>query len=481
MNLRFLLPTAFLLFIGSLLTAQNLVSSTFVGSRTAAQLIAEFNVPFVQFGAKYYKILYSTPDVHGVLDTASGLMAVPDDPTKIYPRLVYQHGTSGSRQDVPSVNVTQGGEGRIGLLCAGLGYVVFLPDYLGLGASRGFHPYVHAASEASAAMDMLRAGTQLLVQNQIFINDQLFITGYSQGGHAAMALHRAIEKDPSKEFTVTAAAPLSGPYSIGEAMRDLILTDKVYYYPAYIPNTALSYQTVYGNVFTKITDVFKPLYAVEIEKFYKNQISLSELNEKLITLLTVNEGSCRPFKMLQDTTVQAVITNPNHPINVALLANNTYNNWIPKAPMRLFYCMADDQVPFQNSIVARDTLTAAGAPNFQATDVNPTADHGGCVSPALFSTVLFFSGFIQIGTVGNSAPAETSRLGIAPNPVQDVLRLVDLPDAGRLEIIDFQGRVHINTNLSAGDHELDVANLPKGIYVAQFISGKRIWTARVVK
>lgn len=481
MTLRSLFATASFLLVGGLLSAQSLVSATFIGSKTAAQLVAEFNVPFIEFGAKYYRVLYTTPDVHGVLDTASGLIAVPDNPTKIYPRLVYQHGTSGSRQDVPSVNVTQDGEGRIGVLCAGLGYVAFLPDYLGLGAARGFHPYVHAASEASAALDMLRAGTAFLSQNQVFINDQLFITGYSQGGHAAMALHRTIEKDPAQEFTVTAAAPLSGPYSIGEAMRDLILTDKVYYYPAYIPNTALSYQTAYGNVFTKMTDVFKPLYAVEIEKFYINKISLSELNEKLITLLTTNEGSCRPFKMLQDTTVQAVISNPNHPINVALRANNVYNNWLPKAPMRLFYCMADDQVPFQNSIVARDTLTAAGAPNFQATDVNSTADHGGCVSPALFSTVLFFSGFKQIGTVGTSTPLESDKLSIAPNPVQDVLQLVDLPDGGRFEIVDFQGRVQISTYLQAGDHVVDVASLPSGIYLAAFISGKRVWTARLVK
>jgi dienelactone hydrolase len=136
------------------------------------------------------------------------------------------------------------GEGQVGLLFAGLGYVAFLPDYLGLGlTSRGFHPYVHAASEAWAALDMLRAGDQFCQQLQVAVNAQLFITGYSQGGHGAMALHRAIEKDPSNEFTVTAAAPLSGPYSISGVMRNLILTDTVYYDPAYIPNTALSYQT----------------------------------------------------------------------------------------------------------------------------------------------------------------------------------------------------------------------------------------------
>ena len=152
---------------GSLLS-QNLVSATFLGQKTKAELLAQFNnLPFIQYGAKYYSITYTTKSVQGAVDTASGLLAIPDNPTLKYSRLVYQHGTSGSRQDVPSINVLTGGEGIVGQLFAGLGYVAFLPDYLGLGnTSKGFHPYVHAASEAWAAMDMLRAGEQFLQQNQ---------------------------------------------------------------------------------------------------------------------------------------------------------------------------------------------------------------------------------------------------------------------------------------------------------------------------
>jgi len=227
------------------LPAQNLITSTFLGSKTQAQLTSEFNVPFIQFGARYYRVTYTTLNLEGVTDTVSGLIIVPDNASKVYPRLLYQHGTSGNKQDVPSVNVLQGGEGHIGWLFAGLGYVSLMPDYLGLGVSDDvFHPYVHAASEASVAIDMLRALPAFEAQYQIHTNEQLFLTGYSQGGHAAMALHREIETNLPGEFTVTAAAPMSGPYSIGDVMRSLILSNDVYYYPAYIPNTALSYQTV---------------------------------------------------------------------------------------------------------------------------------------------------------------------------------------------------------------------------------------------
>lgn len=269
------LPFLLLVFLASgSLSAQNLISATLLGSRTKAQLTAQFNVPLVQYGAKFYRLKYTTTAINGTLDTVSGLLAVPDNLNKVYPRLVYQHGTSGSKLDVPSYTATSG-EGTIGVLLAGLGYVTLAPDYLGLGISKGFHPYVHAASEASVAIDLLRAADQYTLQNGIHTNAQLFITGYSQGGHAAMALHRAIEQDSTHEFTVTAAAPMSGPYSISGVMRNLILTDAVYYYPAYIPNTALSYQTVYGNIFTQPSDIFRPAYAGVITQFYAGQITLT--------------------------------------------------------------------------------------------------------------------------------------------------------------------------------------------------------------
>lgn len=465
------------------LFSQNLVSATFLGQKTKAELLAEFNnLPFIQYGAKYYRITYTTKSVQGAIDTASGLLTVPDNPGLKYPRLVYQHGTSGSKQDVPSINVVTGGEGIVGQLFAGLGYVAFLPDYLGLGnTSKGFHPYVHAESEAWAAMDMLRAGDTFLQQNQVFTNEQLFITGYSQGGHGAMALHRAIEQDPAKEFTVTAAAPMSGPYSVSGVMRELILTDAVYYYPGYIPNTALSYQTVYGNLFSDVSEVFKPAYAGLIQQFYVNQITLSDLNEQLIASLIANEGACRPFKMLQESMVQEILTNPNHPINVALDANDTYDgNWFPEAPFRLFYCMADDQVPYKNSLLARDSFLARGVTNFAINDVMPTADHGACYVPAMTSTLIFFLGFQQIQTVAIISPKTLRTLGLSPNPAQDVLHINELPSAGRLEILDFNGKILQSERLTQGSHSVNISELPVGVYLVRFWEQGEVWAEKLV-
>lgn len=476
----FLLFTALL---NTSLAGQDLVSATFLGQKSKAELLAEFNnLPFIQYGAKYYQVTYTTKSVQGAVDTASGLLAVPDDPARIYPRLVYQHGTSGSKQEVPSINVQSGGEGIVGQLFAGLGYVAFLPDYLGLGnTSKGFHPYVHAASEAWAAMDMLRAGETFLTQNQIATNDQMFITGYSQGGHGAMALHRAMEQDPGEEFEVTVAAPMSGPYSISGVMRDLILKDTVYYYPGYIPNTALSYQTVYGNLFTDLTEVFKPAYASLIQPFYEGQTTLSSLNDQLIAALTDNEGACRPFRMLQPSIVQSILNDPNHPINVALEANDTYDEgWLPEAPFRLFYCMGDDQVPFRNSLLAQDSFLAKGVTDFLINDVMPSADHGQCYVPAMTSTLIFFLGYQQIGTVGTDTPSDSWSLVLSPNPASEVLLLNELPKEGWFEILDFNGKLLRSVQLEAGAHSLNISDLPEGIFLARLRSNGKVWTEKLM-
>lgn len=468
------------------MSAQTFVEAQLLGQRTAAELIAETGVPFIQYGAKYYRIQYMTTDAQGQPVLASGLLAAPvsSHGGTIYPRLVYQHGTSSSKLDVPSFNVLQGGEGIIGLIFAGLGYVSFLPDYIGLGVSPGFHPYVHAATEASCALDMLRACVDFCADKGIYYNEQLFVTGYSQGGHAAMALHRAIEQMDGSEFgEVTAAAHLSGPYSISGAMRDLILSDSVYFYPGYLPNTALSYQTVYGNLYDQLDEVFREPYAGMIAQFYAGQINLGQLNDRLIDSLTAYEGASIPTRMLQPAMIDAVVSDPDHPINVALRDNDVYA-WAPQSPTHIYYCMADDQVPFRNSLIARDTMLALGAQDLVVQDLNPTANHGECVMPALTATVFFFVPFQNITTISVSEPGLPFTVSAFPNPVRDRLWVETPSDQdARLWLYDAHGRLAYGVERCRGLCEIPVGGLAAGVYFLLAQSGEyqvleRIWIGR---
>ena len=53
-----------------------------------------------------------------------------------------------------------------------------MPDYIGMGDSPGFHPYVHAKSEATASIDMVRAAREYLSTTNFVDNNELFLTGY---------------------------------------------------------------------------------------------------------------------------------------------------------------------------------------------------------------------------------------------------------------------------------------------------------------
>ncbi len=460
----------------SFLAAQTLISIEEKGSRTKAELAASFQ-NIANNDVELFKITYSTKDVFNELDTASGLIVIPKRTADYsYPRLVFQHGTVSSRIDVPS-NLKGGYEA--GLFFGGLGYVTLLPDFLGLGTSRGLHPYVHADSEASAAIDMLHALDEFATQMDIVINDQLFVTGYSQGGHAAMALHREIEQN-SEAFTVTASAPMSGPYSISGIMRDkMTLDESSYFYPAYVHFTIVSYNYVYG-LYDDIAEVFKPDYVPFLRQFLDEEINLGGLNDALIAKLIQNHGAPIPKYMLQDSILNAVISDEMHPFNIALRDNDLFD-WKPEAPTRLYYCMADDQVPFQNSIIASEAITQNGAPNFEAIDVNPAADHGECVEPAIIATALFFSQYWDIALVANREPIPNIPVHIFPNPTTDQVTLEGLLTSTQVEVFNALGQMALRQVVSPDKATLDLSSLGKGTYTLRMQLEGGVGVSRIVK
>lgn len=474
------LPMAILLACTSLLCAQKLVQVQPLGSRTRAQIADQFKQPLVAYDVQCFRLVYTTRNTAGQPDTVSGLVAMPVDPSRVFPRLLYQHGTATTKTGVPSFDVFTGGEGERALLFAGMGFVTLMPDYLGLGVAKGFHPYVHAASEAWVAADMLRALPAFAQQYGVHTHDQLFVTGYSQGGHAAMAFHRDAETLWSHEFTVTASAPLSGPYSTGEVMRDLVLSDKVYMYPGYIPNTLISYQGVYGNLYASFQEVFRDQYIGDITEFKNDKISLLELQVRLVAKLIWHELACRPRRLFRNEYIQAVMNDSQHPLNVALRDNNVYA-WAPKAPVRLYYCTDDDQVPYQNSIVARDSMLARGAKDVRARDVKPNANHSQCAQPAIDSALAFFLTYRYIGFVTPSHETYVQPLTLYPNPTTGPVWLHQLPGSGHLEVLSLEGRLHHRADVdTGGDYALDFSALPNGLYLVRFVSEGQVWQARVV-
>ncbi len=467
--------------------AQRLVSATPLVTWTAQMINEQLEVESrglapATTGAILLAINYETVDTRGALDTASGLLAIPGTfMTTASPMLVYQHGTT-DRTDVPS---TLGGNGLPAIYFAGHGYYSLAPDFLGLGESRGFHPYIHADSEAWVAYHMMEACTEYAADQEISLTEQLFVTGYSQGGHAAMALHRYIQDESDGTYAVTASSPMSGPYDVSGTMVERVIDDEDYL-PGivFLPYTVVGLQEAYGNLYTSLDEVFKPTYTNAISLFADGQANLQDMGLSLGISLRLFTGTGNPREMLQDSIVDVLRTGMpvDHPMLVALRDNDLYN-WVPDAPTRLFYCEADEQVPFMNSVITDSIMTGAGAPDVMSMSKGETLDHGGCFDPAGSATLDFFNSFRTVST--QEGAFAQMPISVAPNPVRDQLFLkasenhnMDL----QITLTDLTGiPVYQSIMLADGlTTVIDVAEYTSGVYFLYAVADGKTAVQKII-
>jgi hypothetical protein len=237
---------------------------------------------------------------------------------------------------------------------------------------------------------------------------------------------------------------------------------------------------MYGNLYTDLSEVFKPAYEPVIAQFRDGQINLSQLNTTLINLLTANEGASIPLKMLQDTMVTAILSDLQHPFNLALSANDVYD-WAPAAPTRLVYCTADDQVPYENAILADSVMNANGVADLTSYNADPAADHVGCVFPATFYTILFFSTLQQVDDVPTAVTnTMAGELELSPNPASDAVSLKNLPTGGTLLLRNLTGKSLRTFETRPGDFKISLRGIPAGLYVVQLVGQNKTWIGKLV-
>jgi hypothetical protein len=228
-----------------------------------------------------YHLQYQTVDPAGTLTPASGALMVPSGANCQggRPVLLYAHGTTTDRgYNFAALSAGDSGEALVvAVEFAAQGYIVVAPNYVGYDTSTlGYHPYLDADQQSKDMIDALTAARAALPNLGAASSDggKLFVSGYSQGGYVAMATHRALQ---AAGMTVTAAAPMSGPYALS-ATSDAVFEGQVNL--SAVENTALlatSYQHAYGNVYVNATDVFETPYANGIDGLLPSTTSVSDL------------------------------------------------------------------------------------------------------------------------------------------------------------------------------------------------------------
>lgn len=459
------LYVSFFLFLFAFTADAQVVSHQFIAHynyATVNTIISGFGLPsgFLEPVSEvdFYRVRYMTQHPNGEMIEVSGALCVPSDLDCPLPMASYQHGTISRRTEAPSFS---SGETTIGVLFASAGYIVCMPDYIGLGVSQVFHPYVHAESEASASADMIRATRDLQETLNYTWDEELFIFGYSQGGHATAALQRLIETELSDEFQLTASAPLSGPYDISGVQASVLTANEEYPTPGYLPYVVLSYQEVYGNIYQDLTDVFLPEYAEIIPNLFNGNVSMGTINNAFPSV---------PADMLQPEFIEAYNSDPNHPVRVALEDNNTMD-WSPAVPTRLFYCEADDQVNYMNSIVALDAFEQLGSTSVVAQNLG-SLDHGDCAGPAF----LFCFDFFEQNRINNcsllSIQEKESSFSIYPNPAKESIYF-NTSLNGKIAVYNALGKEVIAKQLY-GENQLNIQELAQGAYFLKFENGAAI-------
>lgn len=359
-----------------------LLSANYSNTLSVLQLSLYFTLYHIPITPKYnvreYKITYETITPLGARTRASGALLLPEATGTPLPLLSYQHGTITQTNEAPS-SMDVATEVSIGIGIACTGYAAAVPDYLGLGSSPGLHPYHLARSEATACIDMLRAVKTFCATNGFPLTNKLFLAGYSQGGHATMALLRELETFYTNEFTVTACAPMAGAYDLSGVTTTNFLSGNPQPNPYYFLYLLAAYQDVY-HLANSLADLLAPPYNTTLPPLMNGNSTAGQLNAAM---------PADPVQILKPEYLAAFIANPRHPLRLALQDNDCYR-WKPRAPLHLYHCAADQDVIIANSEVALATFQSLGATQVVLIDPLPSTNHVGCAEPSLLDAKAWF-------------------------------------------------------------------------------------------
>jgi len=340
----------------------------------------------VNMGLKVYEVIYTTTYIDSSVIKASGLLYVPQTNNLKLPLMVYNHGTEVCRERSASFTDEQ----TIGLAFAADGYIVMTPDYIGLGEGDHSQLYLNAHAEAQATVDMLLAAKDLLALLDVNTSDKLFVAGYSQGGHAAMATARLLQSNYADRFKVTAAAPMSGPYDLENTVYEG--RRKEYVYPGFLMMLLKSYLDSEGQ-YNRLNTLLVSPYDTVVPPLLNGEYPLAEIDKVLPDTI---------FKAVNPVFYTDFENNPNSPFRVFLRNNNVYD-WKPEMPMKLCYCDGDEEVTYQNSITAYNTMKQNGSKTVHLWRAGKKFGHVNCALFAVVYTKMFFDGF-RNGRPGSNGP-----------------------------------------------------------------------------
>ena len=325
------------------------------------QLIRSLNLEYSEAEAFRVEYIASSPYTRSRGVKASGLILKPPSNEPL-PLLIYFYPTLLNKNEAPSLipptalSMDSIEDYRLMLIFLALqGYIVMVPDHVGYGSSEDMlHPYLHKQSVAQTATNFLQSAVNTLREKGAVIQRELFIMGYSQGGHGALAFAEAMQ-NRSMDFEIKAVSVGGGPYDLLYTAQELL--DQKQILKLVVAPLLQSYSYIYGWDLNDI--VRKESYADVVSQIYR-QDSLQEAVEALPS----STGSLFHPQFLRDMG-----TGRGDFYQRALEENSVYD-WDPDFPVLLFHVKNDGIVPYKNMEIAYRSLRSGRRSQIKKMDCN---------------------------------------------------------------------------------------------------------------
>jgi hypothetical protein len=338
-----------------------------------------------QCAVKAFSVRYHTLGGAGEPTEASAAIVVPSGTAAACagprPVLLYAHATSFEKSyDMADLRANREAQ-LVAAMFAARGFIVVAPNYAGYaGSALPYHPYLDAAQQGADMIDALRAAR--LSFNKIGASDsgKLFVAGYSQGGHVALATQRAMQAIGGSDFAPAAVAGLSGPYAMAQFGDTQFAGSPRIGVTAFLPMLISAGQRGGAALYAAPQQVYEAQYAATIETLLPGAASLGEqvaAGKLPVTalfaadsmpqasgygkyfgannLIRTNYRDGYLADMALNGCDRSAATpldcTPAHPLRKLFLKNDL-RNYLPGSPLMLCGGSGDPTVPYLNSVSA---------------------------------------------------------------------------------------------------------------------------------
>jgi len=328
---------------GTLVSVEKLSSHSALKLRIA-QRIARIPKRFpVRHGIVLYRITYWT-ELSGKPQLATGLLSIPKN-HRAQTSVMWLNGTNPTRSEAPSAGGLVGL--LVGALFAGSGHLLLAPDYIGLGTSDNYHPYMHTVSTVNAATDFIRAVASHCESEGIEWCPRLMLVGYSQGAHAVAVLQRELEASPIQEAEVLASASIAPPLDLANVTLPWALEGHAASHSTYLAYIAHSYSRAYNQP-------LESLLTDEAATLVRELFDGLHVGDEIMRQLPPT-----PLPMFRDDWVQGYRAGESSWFRCALEENEAFD-WAPRAPLRFYYGNADVDVHPNDALLGAEKIRERG-------------------------------------------------------------------------------------------------------------------------